>query len=384
MTDQKSVDQYGIIDIDDPKFDSKLINLAKKFGVVVIKNVISEDKCDIYTHQTVLDLEKIGDIDRKDILGTWTPQKLPRQVRPGMFHEVICNTPNVNKIRYEKNIVKIFRVFYSGIKGKQYNDTDLVVSNDGFNLKPGIIGPYDDGTDWAHVDQTTDIDNLFKCVQGQMVLSNTSACFRASPGSHRVFKEIIEENQAYINPSHSDFLKFRAEQYLGLKKKVENAGGSWQIKIPANKGDFIIWASSVIHSAVLQAKPEKPTKIDKWKGWRHVVYVCYRPRDEFTEKQLREKYQWYLDNKVTNHWGTYAFPSKSNRATKMDDFSEKLRNFIKHPETVYEVKDMKSELSEDEKIMMGKCDDNENSENNNNDIKKNKKLAVKTKSFKSK
>jgi len=104
--------------------------------------------------------------------------------------------------------------------------------------------------------------------------------------------------------------------------------------------------------------------LDKWRGWRHVVYVCYRPRDEFPEDILREKYQWYLDNRVTNHWGTYAFPSKSNRTTKMSDFSEKLRNFIKHPDTVYEVDGMRSELTENEQIMMGKIVTGKKKKNN--------------------
>jgi hypothetical protein len=371
-------DLYGIVDIDDPDFETKLLNLAKEFGVVVIKNVMSEQECDTYTSQTISDLEKIGDVNRKD-LTTWTLQNLPRQVRPGMFHEVVCNTPTVNQIRFDPNIIKIFRVFYSKIKNKNYEDTDLVVSNDGYNIKPGTIGPYDDGTDWAHVDQTTDLDKPYKCIQGQMVLSNTSACFRASPGSHRLFREIVEEYTDNIYKSHSDFLKFRAEQYIMLKKKIESVGGSWQIKIPANKGDFIIWASSVIHSATLQTKPEKTTRLDKWKGWRHVVYVCYRPRDEFTNKQLRDKYQWFLENRVTNHWGTYAFPSRSNRSTKMDDFSEKLRNFIKNPQSVYDIKGMNPELSEKEQLMMGKTEEDIENEDINDItkvkiVKKNKKI----------
>lgn len=358
---------FGIIRIDDPDFNTKLVDLAKEYGVVVIKGVMTDDKCDAYIDKTVTDFEKIADFDRKDIT-TWTSQNLPRQVRPGMFHEVLCNTPNINKIRFDSNIIKIFRSFYSNIKSTKYTDTDLVISNDGFNLKPGMVGPYDNGMDWAHLDQTTDLDNPYKCIQGQMVLSNTTACFRASPKSHLLFREIIEENIDVVNSANSEFLKFKPEQYLMLKKRVEEIGGSWQIKIPADKGDFIIWTSATIHSAVLQTKPQKQTKIDKWIGWRFVVYVCYRPRDEFTNAQLHNKYNWFLENSVTNHWGLYAFPSRSNRSTKMADFSEKLRNFIKKPETVYDVKDMKPILTNDQQIMMGRSIDANVDENVDDDV----------------
>jgi hypothetical protein len=344
---------YGVVDINDDAFETKLIKSVKAFGVVVIKNVMTSNECDSYTEQTLGALEKLSDFKRTD-LKTWSNDVLPQQVRPGMFHEVICNLPSINRIRFNTNIIRIFKTYYSSFKNTDYKDTDLVVSNDGLNIKPGIIPPFENGIDWAHVDQTTDLDDPYKCIQGQMVLSNTSACFRASPKSHLLFEEFVQ--QADNNTKKGNFLKFKPEQYASMKIRLESIGGSWQIKIPANKGDFIIWTSSTVHSATLQEKPERPTNVDRFNGWRHVVFVCYRPREEFTEHELRTKYQGFLGNRTSNHWGTTIFPKGFNKFSKKENYSETIRKFIEKPEEVYKVNGLEPNLSKEQKIMMGLCE----------------------------
>jgi len=348
----KETHLFGVVDINDENFDSDLINFVKEFGIVVIKNVMSSNECDLYTEQTIDALEQVSHFRRND-LETWIPQNLPQQVRPGMFHEVICNIPSVNAIRFNPNIIRIFKVYYSHFKDKHYDDIDLIVSNDGVNIKPGLVPPYESGIDWAHIDQTEDSDKPFKCIQGQMVLSNTSACFRASPKSHKLFSNYLAQSENANGKGN--FLKFRAEQYPLMQKKLENIGGSWQIKIPAMKGDFIIWTSSTVHSATLQEKPERPVKMDKWNGWRHVVYVCYRTRDEFKEEELKKKYQSFLENRVTNHWSTMIFPKGFNKKSKKNDYSEKVCNFSEEPQSVYDIKGLRPNLTNEQQIMMGRA-----------------------------
>ncbi len=58
-------------------------------------------------------------------------------------------------------------------------EIDFSTSMDGINVRPHMA-PYQNGKDWAHIDQTIP-NNPFLCVQGQVILSDTSACFRASP-----------------------------------------------------------------------------------------------------------------------------------------------------------------------------------------------------------
>ena len=81
----------------------------------------------------------------------------------------------------------------------------MITSIDGINIKPNLVGPYDNSnpsistssdftlnasTDWAHIDQTS--GDPLKCVQGQIVLANTTACFRCSPKSCFLFNEIMK------------------------------------------------------------------------------------------------------------------------------------------------------------------------------------------------
>lgn len=344
--------QYGIVDFNDSDFGSKMIDLIKEYGVVVIKNVLSSNECSDNINDIVTEIETISDFKRSDIR-TWKTENLPQQVRPGMFHEVICNTPTINKLRFDPKIIKIFTTYYSQMKNKSYNDIDMIVSNDGINIKPGIIPPFDNGFDWAHLDQTGEIDNPYKCIQGQIILSNTSACFKASPKSHLLFKEFVGDS---MTPTKvSGFLKFKPEMYFKMQKNLEAIGGAWQIKIPANKGDFIIWTSSTVHSASLQTKPEKPTKLDPWNGWRCVVYICLRPRDEFTESELKKKYESYVENRVTNHWGTTIFTGGFNGVNVLNKnkYSPKVRGFIEDPAKVYDLPDMRTVLTCEQAIMMG-------------------------------
>lgn len=343
---------YGVIDIADDEFTTKLIKYIKMFGIVVIKNVMTPIECDMYTEQTVKNIETISDFKRLDLKKTWTNSTLPQQVRPGLFHELICNTPTMNKVRFDPNIIKIFRSYYSYFKNKYYEDQDLVVSHDGVNIKPGTIPPFGTAHDWAHLDQTDEPDNIYKCIQGQMVLSNTTAGFRASPKSHLLFKEYLTQDSNSFHPGA--FFKFKPEQYILMRKKLEDIGGQWQIKIEAEKGDFIIWTSSVVHSAFLQERSERPTLTDKWNGWRHVVYVCYRPRDEFTEEELQKKYESFLQNGVSDHWGLKIFPKGFNRWASKDTISDRLKGFIQNPVSVYDVHGMKPCLTPEQEVMMGK------------------------------
>lgn len=353
MANIKSELFYGVININDEKFDENLFNLVKEYGIVVIKNVIPEQTCDNYVQTIVEELVKISDFDKKHI-STWKYHNLPQQVRPGMFHEVICNTPTVNEIRFNKNIRKIFKTYYSSHHNKKYKDTDMVVSHDGINIKPGTVGPYHtkNTRDWPHLDQFDDYENIYKCIQGQMVLTNTTAGFRASPKSHLLFPKYSTK---YTVRTKSGFTKFVPEYYPVMREQLEAIGGKWQIPIVAEKGDFIIWTSSTVHSAFLQSKMELPTKYDKWRGWRCVIYICYRPRDEYTVHQLEEKYKSFLENRVTDHWGVKTFPSGFGKwRKKKHEFSEELQNYIQNPQLVYSIEGMKPVITPDQKIMLGK------------------------------
>ena len=131
---------------------------------------------------------------------------------------------------------------------------EFIVSNDGINFRPNGLDEYKLQEDWAHVDQTEKND-LFKCIQGQAVLSNTTASFVASPGSYKVYNDIMDHYGIEKQDKH--FLKFQAgEQVEYVKKLVEKNGGQWQLPILAPAGSFILWSSTTVHSGRLPIQRE--------------------------------------------------------------------------------------------------------------------------------
>lgn len=232
-------------------------------------------------------------------------------------------------VRANKNVRKVFEIIYSGLR--KHKISEFIVSGDGINIRPGNIGPYSPGKpDWAHLDQTTTND-IYECVQGQLVLTNTSASFVATPGSHMYFLEIIKKLKVKTN---TNWLKFNAEQLKIIKKITKKL--EWQIPINAEKGSMIIWTSSLIHSAKLQNKKENPTKQDKYHGWRGVIYVCYRPLEDFTEKQIEKRQKCYEENRHTNHWSTKIMPKiPGGRWASTIERHENISNMLNDPTIVY-------------------------------------------------
>ena len=141
----------------------------------------------------------------------------------------------------------------------------------------------------------------FKCVQGQVVLTNTDAAFRCTPKSYKYFKEILEK-AGVKNTDKSNWCKFKNVEII--KAFCESKGLQWQMPIVVPKGSFIIWSSSTIHSAINSNIDTPLNPIDFWKGWRGVVYVCYRPRNECHNLPKDRRVE---KNLQTNHWSDKVF-----------------------------------------------------------------------------
>ena len=224
---------YTSISINDPDFKKKLINNFTDEGIAVINDVFSDSECENYMDNIVNDFVKLGTgIDVNDIKKTWTDYNLPPQTRPGLFQTLMSNSTTVWEIRANDNVRNIFEILYS--HSRKRDITEFIVSGDGINVRPGFVGPYAKGKDWAHLDQTIKGD-IFKCIQGQAVLTNTSASFVASPKSHLVFEDILKKLGC---DDTSNWLKFNDKQIDGVKKLITDKGGKYQIPILAKKGIF--------------------------------------------------------------------------------------------------------------------------------------------------
>jgi len=303
-------------------------------GIVVINDVFTLKECNQCMDNIVDDFVNLGsDVDKDNITETWTTYNLPPQTRPGLFQALMSNTKIVWKVRTHPNVRKIFTSLYSDLCDEKVDE--FIVSGDGINVKPGFVGPFmkENTKDWAHVDQTIP-DDIYKCIQGQAVLTNTSASFVASPKSHLIFDKMLTKVE---HDPKSNWIKFGNENIEIVRKMVLGVGGSWQVPIMAKRGSFIIWVSSVIHSARLQCGPAMPTAKDKYRGWRGVIYVCYRPKREFSDAEIKRRQKVFNENRATNHWGTKMFGKKpGNRFGYVTERHPEIEKMINNPKIVYD------------------------------------------------
>ncbi len=351
LTIKDSLDKMrNSVSFHDPLLKEKLCKIYKRDGVVVITNVFNEKECNSHMDDIISYFEQLGSgINRANIKETWTAYNCPPQTRSGLFQCLVSNMPVVWTIRSNAKIRKIFEIIYSDLRNKPI--TDFIVSNDGINIKPGSIGPYyeSDEKDWPHMDQT-DRSDKWKCVQGQAVLTNTTAAFRASLGSHCIFEKVLDLCDV-DEKDKTNWCKFNPQQISAVKNLVEDRDENitWQKLIHAPKGSFILWSSSTIHSAKLQDGPCEPSD-DEWKGWRGVVYVCYRPKEEFTKLQLSKRAKIVEENRTTNHWGTKMFPKKPGYWRSQIEHHPAIEEMLKEPKIVY--KNNPPQLTQEQKLLI--------------------------------
>ena len=178
---------YDSIDYD------TITQFIKENGYLVIDDLFSKEECDSLVDQTINAFQTINpNLNHKDEK-SWVAPQLPPQTRTGMYQSLISNIKPVREVRENEKYKRLFSEIYSRIKPEYNSGDELVCSIDGINFKPNNRGPYSKSItrDWAHLDQTKR-DDIYKCLQGQVVLSNTSACFVCSPKSHKIHKQILE------------------------------------------------------------------------------------------------------------------------------------------------------------------------------------------------
>jgi hypothetical protein len=322
-----------MVDFSDPLFQVKCIQQFKEDGYCIITNVFSKEQCDIWVSE-ILQFFVLLDtgIDLENIKHTWKPENLPPQTRLGLFQTLVSNIQPVWNIRSHPNVYKIFQVLYSHLRQKEI--LDFIVSNDGINVCPNEIKS-SNNKDWAHVDQTTRHDT-FRCIQGQAVLTNTTACFRASPKSHLIFDKMMFIDDDVKKDDQWHPIKNIQE----VKRLVEENKGSWQIPLHTTAGSFIVWSSSLIHSAQHASKIENPCLDDKYLGWRAVVYVCYRPKEEMNEKDIEKRASTIANNRCTNHWSTKIFAKRPGMTWKLK-YHPNIERLLNDPKLVYDISPLK-------------------------------------------
>ena len=314
--------------------------LLRKYGVLIVRNVFAPEECTERMNEMIEQVKIVC----PELEDEWNDFNAPPGPRSGLFQNVVGQIPVIWKVRTDERVRHVFETLYSGLRGKPV--TDFVTSCDGFNLRP-YGKPFRKvwSKDWAHLDQTTTPaypSDPYACIQGQVVLSDSDACFRCSPLSIHKFEEIsalTRENFVRISGRTGNELKpgdwnlLKPTQYETVKKLVEEVGGAWQIPICEPRGSMIFWMSSTVHSARIQAERPVPAPVplNPWHGWRGVVYVCYRPQQEVGPQHF-ERLQWCVpNNRCTNHWGKKMFGTSYFRKK----FNPNVTALLKRPLTVY-------------------------------------------------
>ena len=325
-------------------FDYNTINydevtdFIKENGFVVIENLFNKSYCNNLVDRTINAFQTINpELNHKDHT-KWLKSQLPPQTRSGMFQSLISKINPVKEVRENENYKQIFSEIYSRVKPNYNVKDELVSSIDGINFKPNVRGPYANSAvskDWAHLDQTKR-DEIYKCLQGQVVLTNTSACFVCSPKSHKLHREILDICDVKEKDS-SNWCKIQLDKYAKCKEAVENNDGSWQVPIKAKAGSCILWFSTTIHSARHSEKKETFIESDPYLGYRCVYYITYRPKNEFTAKQLEKIENNLNNNRNMNHWCTRTFPILSNAGfCPKENYNKNIQKIIINPKTVFE------------------------------------------------
>lgn len=326
------------VDFESNNWEQNMFTILQKEGIVIINDVFGYDESDQLMEQTIESIKtlspELNNItytnEWKNLETDWVDKNLPIQTLPGMFQHLLANLPVVWKVRSDDRVRKINEVIHSKIRGKKI--TKFVSSIDGINICPSLnIRRLN--RDWPHVDQTSKEE--FGCIQGQVVLSDSSAGFRCSPRSHKIFDNIIDD---YDINEKSNFYPFSEDDEFDLEQRVLAQGGEWQKVFRTRKGSMILWFSSTIHSATLPDPKFSYADYDninpKWLGWRGVFYVCYRPSDDVDAKhKLNLRYNFY-QNLTSNHRGDAAFTSRP-LYIKKNTMTKKLYSYLGDPKSVF-------------------------------------------------
>ena len=283
----------------------KIYNTLNMYGVAVLEDVFTGEEVTNYFNDSVKWMENINpELAKGEKF--WTEKNLPYGPRLGMYHSIVSHSPVAWTLRE-----KLYPLFKS-----LWGTDDLITSLDGATILPPNKPRHIKSVDWPHIDQTSSFKNK-QAIQGQVVCTTTSSTFRCTPTSNLIHEEL--RTKYNFLSSKTEWFKFNKEQINELSIRF---GDLWQIPISVKAGSIILWYSTTIHSSIDPVFGEKE--------WRCVYYICQRPKNHFSKRNLKTISDSALNGRTTNHWGTNMFP-KYGRYDKQNK-SENVMKILEHPE----------------------------------------------------
>ena len=269
-----------------------LKDTIEKYGVAILPSVLDESECE----QIVSGMWDYFETLRK----TW-PIPLNRK-KQETWREIYKFYPKHSMLfqhysvghsqicwdmRQHKKILPIFASLWN------CKQEDLLVSFDGmsFNLPPEITNRgWNQEHTWFHTDQSYTRNNL-ESIQSWVTgfdVKEGDATLAFLEGSNQYHKDFATH---FKLQDKSDWYKLeKHEEEFYIQK------GCAPKKIKCPKGSLVFWDSRTIHCGVEAIKGRKEPNL------RAVVYLCYIPRSQCTETNLKKKIKAFEELRTTNHY----------------------------------------------------------------------------------
>ena len=263
----------------------------ERYGVAVLPSILSDNECETMFSEMWDFFEYISQtwdtpLDRNN-QSTW---KEFYKLYP--MHSMLIQHHNIGHCQAVWNLRQNVKLIEPFCKIWNCNPCDLLVSYDGasFSMPPEIVKRGWYKNNWFHTDQSY-TNCGFECVQSWVTANDvedgdaTLAFYEGSHKSHRDFRDTFNITEK------ANWFQIKDEKHdVFYKEKFPIK----RIKCP--KGSMVLWDSRLIHCGNEAMKGRKNPK------HRCVVYLCYQPRKNATEANLRKKRRAFEDMRMTSHW----------------------------------------------------------------------------------
>lgn len=269
------------------KVDAAWKTELKHMGYVVLPSVITVDQCKGLESQIFSFLEGLHPGFNRSDRSTWKASNLPIRTNSNLIQHY-----NAGLQRFNVDA----RMLVKHIFEELFGTSKLTCSFDGVSFTAkGYKAECDTVYEWrdrameltrVHVDQTTlDVYSI----QGGLAITDQKEdeqVFVCIPGSHLYLKELLalgpEKKTLHWEMMNPAQLKFLHEK------------GFRMIRVPVNRGDFILWNSALVHASAKPCKTADPMM------HRMHIFISMAPA-MWSEKEQQTRQKAYDEGRVSKH-----------------------------------------------------------------------------------
>jgi hypothetical protein len=323
----------------------RLATALRDHGVVVVLDVVPADSglCEA-AMQSMVGLHEVVSghaFSRATAEHTWMEHLVAPQVSDGQTQGVGHMLPALCDLRAHPNVVAVFAQAYSGLQGATVTPEDLVVSLQGFSVRPPVepLDRGDDRVDKPYMDMSV-AGMGEEVVLGDLVVNRSSAPLRVSPGSHKLADDLLTAR--FEGAEHKgDFTRLPLRHRKAYKAALHAVGGKYQVSLRPRVGTLVLRLCSTLHADPAQepvpgghaaAAAAYPGPFPNWRG---VVPVCLRPATAFSEDQLHALHWAAVRGMGTSAHGTRVLGTRP--ATRvMQGYTPAVQLFMDEPWRVFD------------------------------------------------